>query len=82
MYAETKVTSKYQVTLPKKLREVLEIEKGDRLVFEELRGRIALKVEKRIDPVKAIDGILEGEAIGELKSKAASRMLNKKLGMP
>ncbi len=38
----------------------------------------SLKVELG-DPVKAIEGILEGAELGKLKSKAASRMLKRKL---
>lgn len=81
MYAKTRITSKYQITLPKKLRKRFDIEKGDELVFEESKDVVTVKFEKKIDPVEAIDGILEDEAIEEIKSKAASRMLRRKLGM-
>ncbi len=81
MYHKTRITSKYQITIPKKLRKRLNVERGDRVVFEEFKGMVTVKVEKKIDPVEAIDGILEGAAIGDLKSKVASRMLKRKLGM-
>ncbi len=81
MYARTRITSKYQITLPKKLRERFGVEKGDEVIFEEFKDRITVKVEKKIDPVGAIDGILEGETIEKIKSKAASRMLKRKLGI-
>jgi len=40
-----------------------------------------MKVEKKVGPVKAIEGILEGEDPRELKTKAASKLFKKKLGL-
>lgn len=81
MYAKTRVTSKYQITLPKSVRKQLRVDMGDEIVFEDAGDSITLKVDKRIDPVEAIDGILEGENLVELKAKAASRLTKKKLGL-
>ncbi len=81
MYVKTKVTSKYQITLPKDMRKKLKIEKGDDIVFEGKGEEILIKVEKSTDPVEAIEGILEGEDLDELKTKAASKMFKKKLGI-
>lgn len=81
MYTKTKVTSKYQITLPKTLRKRLGIERGDGIIFEEKDDEILMKVEKKVDPVEVIEGILEGEDIYELKEAAASRTFNKKLGL-
>ena len=39
----TTITYKYQVTIPKKLREKHHLEKGDAIVFVEEDGRIFLK---------------------------------------
>ncbi len=81
MYVKSKVTSKYQITLPKPLRKKLGISKGDEIVFEGEDDRIIIRVEKRVDPVKAIEGILEGEDLEEIKHTAASRILKRKLGL-
>jgi AbrB family looped-hinge helix DNA binding protein len=81
MYVKAKVTSKHQITLPKRIREKLGIEKGDEVVFEGEDDRVLLRVEKREDPVEALEGILEGEELGELRRKAASKLLEKKLGL-
>lgn len=81
MYVKAKVTSKYQITLPKGIREKLGIQKGDEVIFEGTDDEMFMKVEKKIDPVEAIEGILEGEDLGELRSNAASKMLAKKLGL-
>jgi len=81
MYVKSKVTSKYQITLPKDIREELGVKKGDTLLFEDREGEVLLRVEKRLDPVKVLSGILKGEDLGNLKSKAASKMVRKKLGL-
>ncbi len=81
MYAKARITSKYQITIPKKLRKKLSAGKGDEMVFEEFKDKITISVEKKIDPIEAIDGILEGETVQKIKSRASSMMLRKKLGM-
>ncbi len=81
MYVKAKVTSKHQITLPKRIREKLGIEKGDEVVFEGEDDKVLIRVEKRADPVEALEGILEGEDLGELRRKAASKLLEKKLGL-
>jgi len=85
MYAKSKVTSKFQITLPKKIRENLGIREGDEVVFEGKGDDVSVKVEKRIDPVETLvgmlDGLPEGEGLEELKAKAASSMLKRKLGL-
>jgi AbrB family looped-hinge helix DNA binding protein len=81
MYVKAKVTSKHQITLPKSIRERLGIEKGDEVIFEGEGDRILVRVEKKADPVKALEGLLEEEDLEELQKKAASRLLKKKLGL-
>ena len=81
MYVKSKVTSKYQITIPKPLRKKLGINKGDEIIFEGEDDRIIIRVEKKMDPIKAIEGILEGEDLEEIKYNAASRMLKRKLGL-
>ncbi len=81
MYVKAKVTSKYQITLPKSIREKLGINEGDEVIFEGKGDEMLMKVERKVDPVEAIEGILEGEDLGELMSRAASKMLAKKLGL-
>lgn len=79
MYAKAKVTSKNQITLPRRIREKLGIERGDEVVFEGEEDKLLMRVEKRADPLEALEGILEGEDLGELRRKAASKLLEKKL---
>lgn len=81
MYVKAKVTSKYQITLPKGVRKKLGIQEGDEVVFEGEDEELLMRVERKIDPIEAIEGILEGEELEKLKSKAASRMLERKLGI-
>jgi antitoxin PrlF len=81
MYVKAKVTSKNQITLPKSIRKKLGIKKGDEVVFEGEDDRVLLRVEKKTDPIEALEGILEGEALGELRAKAAAKLLEKKLGL-
>lgn len=81
MYVKAKITSKYQITLPKDLREKLGVKEGDRVVFEGNEEKVLMRAEKKMDPVAAIEGILEGQKPGQLKQKAASRMLKRKLGL-
>ncbi len=81
MYVKAKVTSKHQITLPKRIREKLGIERGDDVIFEGDEDRILIRVEKKADPVKVLEGILEGEELGELRRKAASKLMEKKLGL-
>jgi antitoxin PrlF len=80
MYVKAKVTSKYQITLPRAIRQRLGIEKGDEIVFEDRGQDIIITVEKRTDPVEAIEGLLAGDKPEELRRRAASRILGRKLG--
>lgn len=49
-----------QVTIPKRIRERLNIEKGTRVVFREQRGEVVLSRADDEDPVAAVYGILGG----------------------
>jgi antitoxin PrlF len=81
MYVKSRVTSKHQITLPKSIRKKLGIERGDEIVFEGEGDVVTLRVEKRTDPVKVLEGLLEGVDPGELRTKAAGKLLEKKLGL-
>jgi AbrB family looped-hinge helix DNA binding protein len=81
VYVKARVTSKYQITLPKPIRQRLGIEEGDEVVFEGRGEEVVFRVEKKIDPVEAIEGILAGEEPEELRQRAAGRMLGRKLGL-
>ena len=41
--ADSKVTEKFQVTIPRTVREALRLDIGDRLMFLEDRGQIVVK---------------------------------------
>jgi len=51
MVEEIKVTRKYQVTIPRRIRSKLGVKVGDKLLFREDRGRILIETPKRVaDP--------------------------------
>lgn len=41
----SKITARYQVTIPEKVRELMNIEEGQTLVFVEENGKVILKSE-------------------------------------
>ena len=45
------MTSKGQVTIPKEVREVLDLHQGDPILFEERDGVVVLRKRPRLDPV-------------------------------
>jgi len=52
------VTRKYQVTIPRRLRSMLGVKVGDRLILREDRGRILIEVPKRVaDPSEFLWGL-------------------------
>ena len=57
-----KVSSKYQVTLPKKVREGLSLEAGNRLYVTKEGNRIILKVPPKVkEPTKALYGSIKSQ---------------------
>ena len=82
MEAEAKVSEKYQVQIPKRIREKVGIGRGDRLVFK-LKGKEMLLRVKRLpkSPVASIDGILEGADLTKLRIRAAQELARHKLGL-
>jgi AbrB family looped-hinge helix DNA binding protein len=43
MAAVSRLTSKYQATIPREVRRLLHLERGDRVLFEERDGRVTLR---------------------------------------
>jgi len=70
MTSETKISKGYQTVVPAKLRKSRGISPGDRLVWEEEKGEIKIKVKKR-KTLKDIAGMINvgGDAV-EWKKKA------------
>ena len=52
-----KISSKYQVTIPKRIRDTLGLRPGQRLQIMEIGNRIELTPERNI---KEMEGFLEG----------------------
>lgn len=78
----SKVSEKYQVQIPKEIREKLQIGRGDRLIFRMRGKRLMVEVEKLPrNPVANIVGIAKGADLAELKSLAARRLAEHKLGL-
>jgi AbrB family looped-hinge helix DNA binding protein len=70
MACETKVSKGYQTVVPAELREAHGISPGDRLLWEEEKGEIKVKVKKR-KTLEDIAGMISvgGDAV-ESKKKA------------
>ena len=63
-----KVLPKWQITIPKKVREKLKIRVGDTMVMEEREGRIFLKKGKTIfDYTQSLPNL--GMTVGEIREK-------------
>ena len=79
---EAKVSEKYQVHIPKEIRKELRIERGDRLLFRTQGETLVVEVEKSLKtPVANIVGIAKGAGLAELKSRAAKKLVQHKLGL-
>ncbi len=49
-YYKTRVRAKGQVTIPNQVREMLNIEEGDGLIFYIKEGRVTVEREQTVDP--------------------------------
>lgn len=66
-----KVLPKWQITIPKKVREKLKIRVGDTMVLEERKGEIVLRKGKTIfDYSQTLPSL--GMSIDEIREKAAT----------
>jgi AbrB family looped-hinge helix DNA binding protein len=66
-----KVLPKWQITIPKKVREKLKIHVGDTLVVEEREGEIVLRKGKTIfDYIESLPNL--GMTVDEIREKAAA----------
>jgi len=66
-----KVLPKWQITIPKNLREKLKIRVGDTMVMEERKGEIVLKKGKTIfDYAQSLPN--PGLSVNEIREKAAA----------
>ena len=68
-----KVLPKWQITIPKKVREKLKIHVGDTIVVEEREGEIVLKKGKTIfDYIQSLPNL--GITVDEIREKAAAEV--------
>jgi AbrB family looped-hinge helix DNA binding protein len=66
-----KVLPKWQITIPKKVRQKLKIRVGDTMVIEEKEGEIVLKKGKTIfDYAQSLPKL--GMTVAEIREKAAA----------
>ena len=66
-----KVLPKWQITIPKRVREKLKIRVGDTMVMEEKEGEILLKKGKTIfDYAQSLPDL--GMSVDEIREKAAA----------
>jgi AbrB family looped-hinge helix DNA binding protein len=73
MMQAVKVLAKWQITIPKKVREKLKIHVGDTIVVEERRGGIVLKKGNTIfDYTQSLPHL--GITVDEIREKAAAEV--------
>lgn len=72
MQQSSKVTTKYQATIPKQIRAKLNLEAGDYLLFEEKNDEIVISKAKGIDwqYLKSVSSTLEAEWLSEADEEA------------
>jgi AbrB family looped-hinge helix DNA binding protein len=72
-----KVLPKWQITIPKKLREKLQIRVGDMMVVEEKEGELVLKKGKTIfDYAQSLPNL--GMTVAEIREKAATEVAHER----
>jgi AbrB family looped-hinge helix DNA binding protein len=72
-----KVLPKWQITIPKKVREKLRIRAGDTMILEEREGEIILKKGKTVfDYAESLPNL--GMSIEDIREKAAAEVANER----
>ena len=72
-----KVLPKWQITIPRKVREKLKIHVGDTIVVEEREGEIVLKKGKTIfDYTQSLPNL--GITVDEIREKAAAEVAHER----
>ena len=72
-----KVLPKWQITIPKRVREKLKIRVGDTIVVEEREGEIVLKKGKTLfDYAQSLPGL--GMTVDEIREKAIARVAHER----
>lgn len=68
----SKVTSKYQATIPKEIRAKLNLKAGDKILFNEVDGQITITKVEPIDwqYLKSISPTLEPEWLSDADEEA------------
>lgn len=72
MHQSSKVTTKYQATIPKEIRAKLDLKAGDYVMFEERNDEIVISKVTSIDwqYLKSVSPTLEAEWLSEADEKA------------
>jgi AbrB family looped-hinge helix DNA binding protein len=77
MMQAVKVLPKWQITIPKKVREKLKIRVGDTIVVEERKGEIVLKKGNTIfDYAQSLPNL--GITVDEIREKAAAEVAHER----
>ncbi len=63
--AESKVTSKFQLTIPKDVRNAINVSQGDTVAFL-VEGKTVLLARRHTNPVDALEALREGRWFPEL----------------
>jgi len=75
---EVVVTRKFQVTIPKEVREILEIEVGDRLLVKVVEGKIVMEPIKGFNALERLSSIAD-RLLGGSKKIDAVKLIEKSL---
>ena len=72
MYQSSKVTAKYQATIPKEIRAKLDLHAGDYLLFEDKNDQIVISKAKNVEwqYLKSVSSTLEAEWLSEADEEA------------
>ena len=70
MILTSKITSKGQITLPKEVRKLLNVQKGNVIVFEKENDKIVIKPGRTLRDFKGLlKSINKGENFDEIRKK-------------
>ncbi len=75
MILTSKITSKGQITLPKEVRKLLNVQEGNVIVFEKENDKIVIKPGRTLRDFKGLlKGVNEEENFDEIRKKAKSML--------
>jgi AbrB family looped-hinge helix DNA binding protein len=84
MASKTKITSKYQVTIPTEIRKAMGMQEGDFLIFEAKSEYEANVKVLRLKPLSSLRGALKGlqdsEDMAAIRDQAREQLADRRSG--